>query len=747
MKIKFLGKEEDRDYISFLSTAVGKANISKVSVTLRKIDFIAELAMMVKKDGITHFIVTQESLLPLVFNTASDTKQTIEDYAGSYLYHEKAGAWVLVVNPLKQCVTVSYGKFLLDRYVSKIFKPDNWLPSIPFSFKMLETADDFERAIFYMAISMAVAVDIETRKDLSISSVSYSCLYMDKGKHAINTFVVPLPQFQPEDYYHFNFEWIRKFNAISTDKIFQNGKYDCSLFQYYNCPVMSYLWDTLVCHHSWYSELPKDLGSLGVFYIRETTFWKNEGDTGNDYDLYKYNALDTWGTMCVFLQWILEAPEWAKNNYLMEFPVIHPNFLMESTGLATDDKKFDEIKAKQEAIKSTKLAACKLMVNKDFNPGSPPQTFNVLKTLGCTDLRKADAKALSRAAFRHPFYAVIIEAIVDYRKSAKLISSYLNKDKLFKGRMLYSISPTTETGRNKSSSHHFSRNTPGKAWMMYGANVQNIPRVGGIKEFMVADNGFLIMESDYAQAESRDTGYITGDTTLIANVDSDKDFHKSNASMFFGVAYDSVSKDLRQLAKPVNHGANYMMGDETLIDSMGLKMVYMASKLLRLPSNWAAKQITKHLLSLFHKTYPVVAVDYPRYIKFKVAKDSMLVNPYGWVRWCFSDPNKSPMALRSYVAHLPQGTNGQALNKAVVLVFNNVWKKYGQDKFKMCAQVHDSILSQYKDGHEYVADEVKYWQELAAVVEVEDIKGIKRTMKIPVDVSLGGRSWQDSKDH
>ena len=119
------------------------------------------------------------------------------------------------------------------------------------------------------------------------------------------------------------------------------------------------MWDTLVCHHSWYSELPKDLGSLGVFYIRETTFWKNEGDTGNDYDLYKYNALDTWGTMCVFLQWILEAPEWAKNNYLMEFPVIHPNFLMESTGLATDDKKFDEIKAKQEAIKSTKLAACK----------------------------------------------------------------------------------------------------------------------------------------------------------------------------------------------------------------------------------------------------------------------------------------------------------------------------------------------------------------------------------------------------
>lgn len=511
---------------------------------------------------------------------------------------------------------------------------------------------------------------------------------------------------------------------------------------------MSYLWDTAVCHHCWYSELPKDLGSLGVFYIRESHFWKNEGDTGNEYDLYKYNALDTWGTSCVFLQWLLEAPEWAKNNYLLEFPVIHPNFLMESTGLNTDPIKFEEIRSKQLAIKHETEKECKLMVaNKNFNPGSSQQTHNVLKILGCTDLKNADAKALSRAAFRHPFNGVIIESIVGYRKAAKLVSTYLNEDKLFNGRMLYSISPTTDTGRNKSSSHHFTRNTPGTKWESYGANIQNIPRVGGIKEFMVADDGFFIMESDYAQAESRDTGYITGDETLIANVDSDKDFHKMNAAMFFGVDYDNVSKDLRQLAKPVNHGANYMMAEETLIDSMGLNMVYMAARILKLPSNWQAKQIAKYLLSLFHKVYPTVAVVYPRYIKMKIAHDNLLINPYGWTRYCFGNPNKSARDLRSYVAHIPQGTNGQALNKSVVLVFNNVWKKYGQAKFKMCAQIHDSQLNQYKEGHECIIEEVKYWQELAAIIDVTDISGKTRTLKVPVDISMGGKSWQDSKDH
>ena len=155
--------------------------------------------------------------------------------------------------------------------------------------------------------------------------------------------------------------------------------------------------------------------------------------------------------------------------------------------------------------------------------------------------------------------------------------------------------------------------------------------------------------------------------------------------------YEQVDKELRQLGKPVNHGANYLMGEETLIDSMELTNVFKAQKRLGLPKFWTPKQVTKHLLSLFAQTYKVVSHDYPQYIKEQVRNTRMLVNAYGWTRYCFGDPIKNRSDLRALVAHLPQGTNAQALNLSVRLIFDRVWKPH-YENFKMNAQIHDSLL-------------------------------------------------------
>jgi DNA polymerase I-like protein with 3'-5' exonuclease and polymerase domains len=182
--------------------------------------------------------------------------------------------------------------------------------------------------------------------------------------------------------------------------------------------------------------------------------------------ILKYNALDTHYTAWVFLQWIMEAPEWAKKNYLLEFPVIHPNFLMESTGLLVDMEAFKDVLEEHSDKKVSALMEVRANIGEpNFNPGSPPQTFKLMTVLGCGDLKKADDKALNRAAYRHPFNHYIIELILKYRKAAKLVSTYLVETKIFNGRVLYSISPTTVTGRNASSAHAF--------WT--GLNIQNIP--------------------------------------------------------------------------------------------------------------------------------------------------------------------------------------------------------------------------------------------------------------------------------
>lgn len=729
-KILFLGTEADRPFLSHL-----RQHVSTYSI--RHHEFIEEIVLQYGKTGTTHIVTTQQNLIPMLCNTASAKEQTIDNYAGSWVTHEKSGMNFLFVHPLKQCVTVPHGKFLLERYLSKWTKPKRWVTQDTFNWKILDTIDDYITCLNAILSARLCAVDIETRPDLSISCVSYTCMFSNsRGSWSTITYVMPLPYNLELDDYYIRYQYLGKFNNTpGTPKILQNGKYDAAYLQRYNIPIAGYMFDTQLCHHSWYAELPKALDILATFYVRKSVFWKNEGDTGNTYDLYYYNALDTWHTAWVFLQWIAEAPEWAKHNYLLSFQTVAPNFLMESTGLAVNYEVFNEVKAEHEGKKEAALVDLRASIgNPNYNPGSPKQNLQLLKILGCSDVKNADSKIMKRVAHRHPFIALIVEKIMAYSKAAKLVGTYLNEEKHFNGRVLYSLNPTTDTGRNKSKSHHF--------WT--GFNIQNIPRSGGIKRFIEADEGFLVGECDYAQAESRDTGYITGDPVLIDAVESDKDFHKNNASMFFGVPYEEVDKELRQLGKPVNHGANYLMAEDTLIDSMELGNVFKAQKRLGLPRFWTPKQVTKHLLSLFAQTYKVVSHDYPQYIKEQVRNTRMLVNAYGWTRYCFGDPIKNRSDLRALVAHLPQGTNAQALNLSVRLIFDRVYLP-NKDNFKLCAQIHDSVLFQVREGYEHLANEVAQCMVEAGTVSVTDIKGVTRKMIIPIDISSLGRTWGDTK--
>jgi DNA polymerase I-like protein with 3'-5' exonuclease and polymerase domains len=722
MKILFLGTEEDKKFLYYLK---GKAD----TFSLHRFEYISEIVGQFAKSGVTHIITTQPQLIPLLCKTASPKDQTLDKYAGSVATHEESGMKFLFIHPLFHCVAVSYGKFLLDRFISKFTKPNNWLVTDKFSYGMIDTTAQFHEVLDVINKAILTAIDIETGSGLWITSISYTAVLVVNGRLITRTYVIAIPKSLSGSELDRIFYWIEQLNATHCPKVMQNGKYDVAYTNRYGVPIYGYLLDTANMHCSWYSELPKDLGTLATFYIRESIFWKNEGDA----DLYYYNALDTWHTAWVALAWLAESPEWAKKNYELLWNNTAPNILMEATGLAVDADQFYKIKDQHQQLKLQAISEIRQSFGTIYyNPGSPDQNKRMLRILGCDKVKSADAKYMKRVMHKHPFLELMLDLVLRYKKEEKMIGTYLNELKHYRGRILYSLSAYTVTSRNMSKSHHF--------WC--GFNIQNIPRTGGIKSYIIADPGFVLGEADYAQAESRDTGYITGDTTLISNVDNpDRDFHRANASMFFGVEYDEVDAELRQLSKPVNHGATYLMAEETLIDSMGLDNVYRAASRLRLASVLSAKQVCKYLLNCFARTYPVAAHDYPAYIKDQVKNFNKLINPYGLTRWCFGDPNKNASDLRALVAHLPQSTNAQALGIATALVYERVWKP-NKDNFKMCAQIHDSILFQVRIGHEYLADEVKHWMEVASTVEVTDIKGIKRELKVPVDIKVGGTRWK-----
>jgi len=421
---------------------------------------------------------------------------------------------------------------------------------------------------------------------------------------------------------------------------------------------------------------------ITAFAVRRIRFWKDDA-AGDEFSLFEYNARDCWATMNAWCSLLLEVPDWALRNYLMEFPLVFPCLHMEADGLSLDRAKFDEAKAAAEVAVEKQREKLHAWFGPSFNPASPDQCKRLLKVLGMGEVESADAKAMNACAAVHPFNELIVSAILAYRKQAKAVKSWIMVDSDWEG----------------------------------------------------------LAEGDYAQSEARCVGYMSGCTSLITLVESDRDYHSWNAHKFFGVPYEEVSKPLRNLSKRVNHGSNYNMGAAVLLDTMGPKAVAEARNLLKLPAKWTLQQVCTHLLKTYEQTYPEVKKDWYDEVKRTIKLTKKLVSPLGWTRHFFADPTASKPALNAAVAHGPQNFSVGIINR----VFYRIWHDsvYGdlRDKVRLKAQIHDSLFFAYRgaDTPGVVLERMK------ESVQVKGTDGVVRTMTIPPDMNSGEKYWGDLK--
>lgn len=739
----FKGTFEDKPYLPRLKPLVGT---SSVFISLDPVITWAEVRIYCTSRNITGIVSTSKKLLELL---SGDDKASIDSYAGSYF--KRDGIEVVFVDPLPQLVSLPYGAFVTSRYISKLCYPDRWNKYPAFTYT-IGTPDKIEELYHDFKAADFIAIDIETTKVwLGITSISYTACYLSGPDVKLQTFVFDMDS-------DFALAWMRKFNALPNPKVLQNGKYDHSYLLRYNAVCTNWLGDTATAFHCWYTELPKDLAMLSSFFYREGRYWKDMA-SGDHETRLEYNGRDTFATAIVWCEWLLQAPRWAVTNYLQEFPVNFPCLLAEMTGIKRDmtalEKGHAEISAKVSAL-SASLDRMLGVIN--FNVNSPIQMKQLLKALGCGDLEKADEKNLNKAAFRHPLIARILDVVLEIRGLRKLLSTYLTPGKELNGRILWSLNPHgTDTGRLASKEHHF--------WC--GLQGQNIPRGIEVKQTLVADDGWRLAEVDLEQAESRDTAHIAGSESLIKAVSGTRDFHSVNASAFFGVPYEIIYSDdlkktlnkiLRDLAKRVNHGANYNMGPNVLVETMGLVNIYKAAAALKLPKFWTPKQIAEYLLSCFHKAYPDLQSTYYPGVVHEIKTTKMLTSKAthdsqfhvaGWTRYCFSNPEQDKRALNAYIAHGPQSLNAMTLNKAFMKVFYEIsLNPKHSNNFRLLAQVHDSILFQFREGHVYLANSVKEMMEVPVTVTGYDNK--TRTFTVPAAIkagkdNLGAKRWSETE--
>ena len=170
-----------------------------------------------------------------------------------------------------------------------------------------------------------------------------------------------------------------------------------------------------------------------------------------------------------------------------------------------------------------------------------------------------------------PELSHLFELVQEYRKWNKITSTYIDGYLKYVNPVTGRIHPnfyalSTDTGR-------FSCNRP---------NLQNAPRKTndpiGVRNFIRAPEGHLIVSCDYSQIELRVGAHYCQDETMLNTYRTGGDIHAATTSVIFGIPYEQAIdkhaenyKERRTIAKNVNFGTFYGLFPRGLQNTLKFK--------------------------------------------------------------------------------------------------------------------------------------------------------------------------------
>jgi len=250
----------------------------------------------------------------------------------------------------------------------------------------------------------------------------------------------------------------------------------------------------------------------------------------------------------------------------IELPLVEVLARMEAAGIAVDSAALAQLGDAFRLEIARLEAAAEKSVGRAVALGSPKQLGELLfGELGLSRGKKTktgawstDASVLEEIQGEHPLVGIALE----WRTVSKLQSTYVEAlPKLVEadGRIHTTFQQAiAATGRLSSVE----------------PNLQNIPirsELGRkIRHAFIAEKGNRLVAADYSQIELRILAHVTRDPHLIEAFAAGEDIHRATASRVLGKPQEEVNDDERAMAKMVNFGIAYGMGDFGLATRAGI---------------------------------------------------------------------------------------------------------------------------------------------------------------------------------
>ena len=357
--------------------------------------------------------------------------------------------------------------------------------------------------------------------------------------------------------------------SASKAKVGQNLKYDWHVLMNHGINLQGIAHDTLLQSYVLEAHERHDMDTLAARHLGEKTIkyeevcGKGAGQIGFDQvDIERasaYAAEDADITLRLHqtLQPMLVAEPNLESVYRdIEMPLLPILARVERNGVKLDA---DLLRAHSGtlALELMRLESkAHEAAGQPFNLNSPKQLGEILfNQLGLKPKKKTpggapstNEDALQELALDHP----LPKLILDYRGLAKLKSTYTDK-------LPTMVNPSTGRVHTNYSqavavTGRLSSNEP---------NLQNIPVRSAegrkIREAFIAEPGCVIVSADYSQIELRIMAHLSADASLLQAFALDADIHAATAAEVQGVDLESVTPDMRRMAKAVNFGLIYGM--------------------------------------------------------------------------------------------------------------------------------------------------------------------------------------------